>query len=741
MIGIEVNNFRIVALIGEGAMGAVYRGEHTLMRRTVAIKILRREFAENAEVVRRFVNEARAASAIHHPQIIDILDVGTLPKLGLPYLMMEHLVGESLGAHLRRRGRLELGEALFVMADVGGALVAAHAAGIVHRDLKPDNIFLIKEGRLKLLDFGIAKLRPALAGDHSMATVAGQVFGTPRYMAPEQWRGISADIDQRTDLYALAIILYELLCGRPPFLDPGFSDMLLSHVSLPPPPPSEFNAAVPAWLDQIILRALAKRKEDRFDSVSDFLEAIRASGGVPAPPGTLIPADSGPQGTSPQNPGTAPADPGEGPPTTLPIDKPKAGTEATPHRGDTLAARPVTTPSRTTRALTPLPSVEPRQRLMVGVAVGGVVLAMLGLVNWGQRASQARRTVAVQASHCVSAAGADAGPLPRLKKTLVVNRRLSLPTEIVGAPDDPDTLYVLELLTGRVRIVRARVLLQAPLVTVSTHQSSHQEEGLLSMVFHPDFVTNHRFYLFYSGAPAGATTVDEFERTSPDEAKFTRRIYSAPSPGQLHNGGALAFRPGDDHLYLSVGDDAEDNGWVEAQKPQGDNGRILRINLETLATETWAYGLRNPYRITFDRPTGDLYIADTGERGPASEKVFFVPAANMPAGMNFGWRGSDRRDVPSLVDLPSVASAIIGGHVYRGTRPGLAPFCGRYFFGDHHTEQQRAIYSVSASGGAASLTPHPELATNELTSFGQDALGELYYSTLDGLVFRIDPAQ
>jgi hypothetical protein len=729
MIGVEVNNFRIVALIGEGAMGAVYRGEHTLMRRTVAIKILRREFAENAEVVRRFINEAHAANAIRHPQIIDILDVGTLPGLRLPYLMMEHLVGEDLAVHLRRRGRVELGEALFVMSEIGGALSAAHAAGIVHRDLKPDNIFLTKDGKLKLLDFGIAKLRPALAGDGLLATVGGQVFGTPRYMAPEQWRGISAEVDQRTDLYALAIILYELLCGRPPFVSPGFSDMLLMHVSSPPPPPTEFNAAVPAWLDEIIQRALAKRKEDRFDSVAAFLAAIRTGGGVPAAAGTLLPPEDAAAATAP----------GEVVQQTLPIAHAEARTAATPVRADTFVAHPPTVPPRVPGTLTTAPARAPRQRLAIGAAIGAVVLAALALVKWGQTASMARRTVEVHAVACVAAAGAGTRILPRLQKTLVVNRRLTQPTEIVGAPDDPDTLYVLELLTGRVRIVRARVLLQSPLVTVATRQSSHQEEGLLSMAFHPRFADNHRFYLFYSAAPTGATTVDEFERVTADAAKFTRRIYSAPSPGQLHNGGALAFEPGHERLYVSVGDDTEDSGWVEAQKPEGANGRILRIDLRTLAVETWAYGLRNPYRFSFDRPTGDMYIADTGDRGPISEKVFYVPGGTA-AGSNFGWRGRDQRDVRALVELPSVASAIIGGPIYRGNRPALAAFCGRYFFGDHHTEQQRPIYSVSAAGGTASLTPHPELATAELTSFGQDALGELYFSTMEGEVYRIDPA-
>ena len=734
MIGVEVNNFRIVALIGEGAMGAVYRGEHALMRRTVAIKILRREFAENPEVVRRFINEARAANAIRHPQIIDILDVGTLPRLGLPYLMMEHLVGEDLAAHLRRRGRLALGEALFVMAEIGGALAAAHAAGIVHRDLKPDNIFLMKEGRLKLLDFGIAKLRPALAGELSQATASGQVFGTPRYMAPEQWRGISADVDARTDLYALAIILYELLCGRPPFLNPGFSDMLLLHVSAPPPPPSDFNPAVPPWLDQIILRALAKRKEDRFDSVTAFLEAIRSCGGVPAAPGTLLPPDD--VAVDASSPGETTA----GPPQTVRIDNnPNASAgAATPSAADTLAGGLLTMPPQAARASTTPPP--PRgQRLVIGAGIAGAVLAALGLFKWGRTPSMARRTVAVRTVPCVASAGADAGTLPRLKKTLVVDRRLALPTEIVGAPDDPDTLYVLELLTGKVRIVRAGVLLQTPLVTVSTRQSSHQEEGLLSLAFHPRFADNHRFYLFYSAAADGATTVDEFERTTPDQARLTRRIYSAPSPGELHNGGALAFGPGDDRLYVSVGDDSDDSGWVEAQKPKGSQGRVLRIDLETLAVETWANGLRNPYRFAFDRPTGDMYIADTGERGPASEKIFFAPAGSA-AGANFGWRGHDWRDVHALVELPSLASAIIGGLVYRGNKPELARFCGRYFFGEHHTEQQRPIYSVSASLGTTSLAPHPELATAELASFGQDARGELYFSTLLGDVYRIDPA-
>jgi serine/threonine protein kinase len=282
MIGQRISNYEIKAPLGEGGMGAVYLAEHPLMGRKVAIKLLKRELAGDPAIVQRFINEARAATAIRHPNIIDVLDLGILPD-GCPYIVMELLEGESLGQRVRRQGTLPVVDALEIASQVTAALAAAHAKGIVHRDLKPENLFLVRDesvsGRLqvKVLDFGIAKLQAEVSG---VSTRSGSVLGTPPYMSPEQCRGISRDLDHRTDVYALGIILYEMLCGTPPFVAEGFGDVLMMHMSQQPPPPRARNPQIPEALERTILRALEKKKEDRFPSMAELageLERIKAT--------------------------------------------------------------------------------------------------------------------------------------------------------------------------------------------------------------------------------------------------------------------------------------------------------------------------------------------------------------------------------------------------------------------------------------------------------------------------------
>ena len=206
-------------MIGRGGMGAVYAGEHVLLGRSAAIKVLLPELSQKQDVVMRLFNEARAATAIRHPGIIEVYDFGWTPE-GAAFIVMEHLEGETLGRRASR-ARLRWQSALAIARQIAGALAAAHGKGIVHRDLKPDNIFLVSDPevpggeRIKLLDFGIAKL----AGESSATvnvTETGSVMGTPTYMAPEQCRGVA--VDHRADLYSLGCIVFELCTGRPPFV-------------------------------------------------------------------------------------------------------------------------------------------------------------------------------------------------------------------------------------------------------------------------------------------------------------------------------------------------------------------------------------------------------------------------------------------------------------------------------------------------------------------------------------------
>ncbi len=284
IIGARINNYEVTQLLGEGGMGMVYLAMHPVLKRRAAVKVLRPEFSRDEQLTIRFVNEARAASAIRHRNIIEIIDVGTMPDLGVPYILMEFLEGESLAARLRRAERLSVKDVVEFAAQAADGLAAAHAKGIIHRDLKPDNLFLVPDSHegteprelLKVLDFGIAKLRGDWGHNESAKTSTGSIMGTPPYMAPEQCRGLSDEIDARSDVYALGTILFEMLCGRPPFVSKGWGDVLMMHLTASPERPSVLTPGVPGYLDDVILKALAKNKEDRFQSMVDLRRALRA---------------------------------------------------------------------------------------------------------------------------------------------------------------------------------------------------------------------------------------------------------------------------------------------------------------------------------------------------------------------------------------------------------------------------------------------------------------------------------
>jgi serine/threonine-protein kinase len=253
------------------------------MGRKAAIKVLKPELARDESLVSRFFNEARAANAIRHPNIIDIIDVGLMPDGNVPYMLMEFLEGESLAGRLERVHQLEVDTAVEIACQTASALAAAHSKGIVHRDLKPDNLFLVPDEmvhtgeRVKVLDFGIAKLRDDMRGS-SMKTRTGAIMGTASYMSPEQCQGLIEKIDNRTDVYALGIILYEMLCGAPPFVSEGFGDIIIMHVMREPEPPQRRNPAIPDAVAAAILCALAKDPNHRFATMVDFQAALRGHG-------------------------------------------------------------------------------------------------------------------------------------------------------------------------------------------------------------------------------------------------------------------------------------------------------------------------------------------------------------------------------------------------------------------------------------------------------------------------------
>src|SRR5262245_45841612 len=235
--GSSLKHYRITSLIGRGGMGEVYAADDTRLGRKVAIKLLPGSLAHDPERLKRFTQEAKAASALNHPSILTIYDVDEVD--GHPFLVSEFIDGQTLRDRLRRGG-LTLRESLDIAGQVANALAAAHAAGIVHRDVKPENIMLREDGLAKLLDFGLAKVALDLsATDETVAAVGpettpGLVMGTTQYMSPEQARG--RKVDARSDIFSLGIVLYEMAAGRPPFTGETPSDLIAAILHYEPPP-------------------------------------------------------------------------------------------------------------------------------------------------------------------------------------------------------------------------------------------------------------------------------------------------------------------------------------------------------------------------------------------------------------------------------------------------------------------------------------------------------------------------
>jgi eukaryotic-like serine/threonine-protein kinase len=276
--------YRIESRLGKGGMGVVYAARHVVIDKPVAVKILRREYSSDPLQVERFMREARAASRIGHPNIVDVTDFGALPN-GQIYFIMEFLLGETLSRELRTQGALPPRRLLDLSTQICHALSAAHAKGIVHRDLKPENIFIVNPitaaspeaaGRrpdlIKLLDFGIAKITWDTEGRR--LTRVGSIFGTPQYMSPEQAAG--KDADHRGDIYALGCIIYEMLTGEVPFTADTFMGTLTKHMFERPVPPRQLRPdlriAIP--VEAVILKAMEKNPDERYQSMTEMGAAL-----------------------------------------------------------------------------------------------------------------------------------------------------------------------------------------------------------------------------------------------------------------------------------------------------------------------------------------------------------------------------------------------------------------------------------------------------------------------------------
>jgi hypothetical protein len=278
-VGTTLGSFELVALLGKGAMGRVFRACHVRLGREVAVKVLNAEFVARPDVVQRFFREARVVNDIDHEHIVEVTDFVESP--GIAYLVMELLDGQSLREILAQKGRRypPLRRLVGIMGQLCGALDAAHEKGVVHRDLKPDNVFVSeRDGAdfVKVLDFGVAKLRDSV---DDMETSAGVILGTPLYMAPEQ--ALGRDVDGRADVWSAGVVLYEMLAGAVPFTAPSFVELAMRIREQPPKPlPSRTprRERIPPWLAAVVMRCLEKRPEDRFRSMAALGEALRGRG-------------------------------------------------------------------------------------------------------------------------------------------------------------------------------------------------------------------------------------------------------------------------------------------------------------------------------------------------------------------------------------------------------------------------------------------------------------------------------
>ncbi len=271
--GALAGEYMLKAVLASGGHGAVYEAEHRILGRRAAVKVLHPHLTDQGEMLQRFVREARVVNQIRHPNIVDVYDFGMLPD-GSPYYVMELLPGRTLSQMLQERGRLSPERALAYLEPVCAALEAAHRAGVVHRDLKASNVAVVSEGEppvVKLLDFGIAKLIHPEPGQEGL-TMAGQRLGTSQAMAPEQFRG--GAIGPPTDIYALGVLLYQMLTGHYPFQSEDRLEVERMHLEAPAPRPSTEVPVAPA-VDAVVLRCLEKEAERRFPDVASFRAALQ----------------------------------------------------------------------------------------------------------------------------------------------------------------------------------------------------------------------------------------------------------------------------------------------------------------------------------------------------------------------------------------------------------------------------------------------------------------------------------
>jgi len=375
LVGRVISDYEILRELGRGGMGIVYKAHERSLQRVVALKVLPPSISSDIAFAKRFEREARFAASLSHPNIVAIYAVGKHEDVR--YIAMEYIKGKTLTALIREAGRLSVARALEITLQAADALLAAHKVGMVHRDVKPDNIMIDESGRVKVMDFGLAR------GIHSgtQLTADGAVLGTPRYMSPEQCEGLKPD--HRSDIYSLGVVLFEMLTGRTPYPADTPLALMRQIVETPLPSLQEISADVPPHVCGIVYRMAAKRPADRYDSAETLCEDIRAY-----LEGTRTP-------TPPPSTQESPTD------VLTPVPIPMPGTTPTPMQGTTPTPMPGTTPAPMPgTAFTPTPAPPPyapspgrqvplKRALIAGAAAAvALVAVVLGVVLWWGRAPQ-----------------------------------------------------------------------------------------------------------------------------------------------------------------------------------------------------------------------------------------------------------------------------------------------------------------------------------------------------------------
>ncbi|MBI4835039.1 MAG: serine/threonine protein kinase [Planctomycetes bacterium] len=267
-IGRDLGTCELMRKIGEGGMGAVYLAHHKRLDKNVAVKILPVSFSKEEDRVKRFVREARSTAKLDHPNIIQIFDIQLAKPGGFYFIIMQYIDGDNLDMRIKKQGKLPIPEAIRIIKSAASALGAAHSMGIIHRDIKAENIMLSKNGEIKLMDFGLARI-----GDSSSSiSSAGDIMGTPHYMAPEQAKG--EPIDHRADIYALGITFYYALTGKRPFDGATPVTVIMKHLNEEPPDPTLFAPDIPKNLVKILLKMMAKDPKSRYQSAQDLLNDL-----------------------------------------------------------------------------------------------------------------------------------------------------------------------------------------------------------------------------------------------------------------------------------------------------------------------------------------------------------------------------------------------------------------------------------------------------------------------------------